>query len=130
MTLVSAWIDSLSATDRPPTPAVWLSLNESDSNLEAFLLYFVATIGTVFPAACAETLTLLQAPCAPNQTPLLVALSNELEPLPTRLVLVLDDYHAIHGEAVYDFLSELIRYWPQHLVIEEEFAHTANLLGL
>ena len=34
-------------------------------------------------------------------------------------MLVLDDYHAIHGEAVHDFLSELLRHWPQrlHLVL-------------
>ena len=127
ITLVSAWIDSLSPMDRPPTPAVWLSLDETDSNIEVFLLYFVATIRTVFPAACAETLTLLQAPCNPNQTSLLMALSDELEPLPARLALMLDGYHAIHGEAVYDFLSELSRYWPQRLVIEEEFAPYGQL---
>ena len=84
-----------------------------------FLRYFVAAIRTVFPEACAETLALLQAPHAPDQAPLLVALSNELEQLPARLVLVLDDYHAIRGEAVHDFLSELMRHWPQrlHLVL-------------
>ena len=38
---------------------------------------------------------------------------------PRVCVLVLDDYHAIRGEAVHDFLSELIRHWPQrlHLVL-------------
>ncbi len=32
---------------------------------------------------------------------------------------MLDDYHAIRGEAVHDFLSELLRHWPQrlHLVL-------------
>ena len=35
------------------------------------------------------------------------------------VVLVLDDYYAIRGEAVHDFLSELLRHWPQrlHLVL-------------
>ena len=49
----------------------------------------------------------------------MVALSNEIERLPARFVLVLDDYHAIRGEAVHDFLSELLRHWPQplHLVL-------------
>ena len=118
-TLVSAWIDSLSARDGPATPTAWLSLDETDSDLELFLRYFVAAIRMVFPAACGETLTLLEAPHAPDQVLLLVTLSNELEQLPARLVLVLDDYHAIRGEAVPDFLSELIRHWPQrlHLVL-------------
>ena len=118
-TLVSVWIDRLTTPDGLPLPAAWLSLDESDSDLELFLRYFVAAIRTVFPAACAETLALLQAPFAPNETPLLVTLSNELELLPARLVLVLDDYHSLRGQAVHDFLSELIRHWPQrlHLVL-------------
>ena len=35
------------------------------------------------------------------------------------MVLVLDDYYAIRDEAVHDFLSELMRHWPQrlHLVL-------------
>ena len=94
-------------------------MDENDSDLEVFLRYFVAAIRTVFPEACAETLALLDALHPPAQAPLVVALSNELERLPTRVVLVLDDYHAIRGEAVHDFLSELIRHWPQrlHLVL-------------
>ncbi len=118
-TLVSAWIDSLNTGTRPPIPAAWLSLDENDSDLEVFLLYFVAAIRTVFPAACAEALALLQAPHAPDQMPRLIALSNEIEQLPARIILVLDDYQVIHGEAVHDFLSELLRHWPQrlHLVL-------------
>ena len=32
---------------------------------------------------------------------------------------MLDDYHTVHGEAVHDFLSDLLRHWPQrlHLVL-------------
>ena len=42
-----------------------------------------------------------------------------LSDCPRALVLVLDDYYTIRGEAVHDFLSELIRHWPQrlHLVL-------------
>ena len=67
------------------------------------------------PRIVAEILTLLGAPHPSSQAPLVVALSNELERLPARVVLVLDDHHAIRGEAVHDFLSELLRYWPQRL---------------
>ena len=121
-TLVSSWIESLTAGRggvTPPLPSAWLSLDEDDSDLVVFLRYFVAAIRTVFPEACAETLALLGAPYPTAQAPLVVALSNELERLPARVVLVLDDYHAIRGEAVHDFLSELMRHWPQrlHLVL-------------
>jgi hypothetical protein len=49
----------------------------------------------------------------------LTVLINDLYSMGGHAVLVLDDYHAIHGEAVHDFLSELLRHWPQrlHLVL-------------
>jgi len=121
-TLVSSWIESVT-TGRggvtPPLPAAWLSLDENDGNLVVFLRYFVAAIRTVFPESCAETFALLQAPQPASPALLLVAFSNELERLPARCVLALDDYHAIRGEAVHDFLSELLHHWPQrlHLVL-------------
>ena len=119
-TLVSSWIEGLTASRAPrPLPAAWLSLDESDSDLVVFLRYFVAAIRTVFPESCAETLALLRAPNPTAQAPLVVALGNELERLPARMVLVLDDYYTIRDEAVHDFLSELMRHWPQrlHLVL-------------
>ena len=118
-TLVSSWLESLTTSKRQPIPAAWLSLDESDSELVVFLSYFVAAIRTVFPELCAETLALLHAPSPTAQAPLLVALGNELERLPGRVVLVLDDYHTIRGQPVHDLLSELLRHWPQrlHLVL-------------
>lgn len=118
-TLVGSWIESLTASERPPTPAAWLSLDEYDSDLVVFLRYFVAAIRTVFPEACPETLALLHAPHPASQAQLVAALSNEIERLPARAVLVLDDYHTIRGKVVHDFLSKLLRHWPQrlHLVL-------------
>jgi len=49
-TLVSSWIESLASSERMPTPAAWLSLDESDSDLVVFLRYFVAAIRTVYPS--------------------------------------------------------------------------------
>ena len=78
-TLVSSWIEGLTASQRPPTPAAWLSLDESDSDLVVFLRYFVAAIRTVFPESCTESLALLQASQPVAQMPLVAALGNELE---------------------------------------------------
>ena len=122
-TLVSSWIEGLTADDRggvtPRLSSAWLSLDESDSDLMVFLRYFVAAIRTVFPESCTESLALLQASQPVAQMPLVAALGNELEQLPARMVLVLDDYYVMHDEAVHDFLSQLLRHWPQrlHLVL-------------
>jgi LuxR family maltose regulon positive regulatory protein len=117
-TLVSSWIEGLIAGGggvTPPPRSAWLSLDENDSDLVVFLRYLVVAIRTVFPEACAATLALLQAPQPASPALLLVAFGNELERLPARCVMVLDDYYVIRGEAVHDFLSELLRHWPQHL---------------
>jgi len=121
-TLVSSWIESLVAGRggvTPPLPAAWLSLDESDSDLVAFLRYFVAAIRTVFPESCTESLALLYASQPVSQMPLVIALSSDIERLPARCVLVLDDYHTINNEGVHDFLSALLRHWPPrlHLVL-------------
>ena len=102
-----------------PLPAAWLSLDEGDSDLVLFLSYFVAAIHTIFPDSCTDTLALLRSPNPIAQASLLAALGNELHRLPGRAVLVLDDYYTIRGQAVHDFLSELLRHWPQrlHLVL-------------
>ena len=84
-TLVSSWLEGLAASQRPPTPAAWVSLDESDSDLVVFLRYCVAAIRTVFPESCAETLALLQASQPVAQMPLVVALSSDIERLPAAL---------------------------------------------
>jgi LuxR family maltose regulon positive regulatory protein len=125
-TLVSAWVESLAAGRAggtggvtPPQRAAWLSLDEGDSDLVVFLRYFVAAIRTVFPKSCAETLALLRTPIPTPQASLVAALGNELERLPARMVLVLDDYYTVRDDAVHSLLSELLRHRPQrlHLVL-------------
>lgn len=37
-TLVSAWLESLTTSERPPMPAAWLSLDDSDSDLDRMTL--------------------------------------------------------------------------------------------
>ncbi len=86
-----------------------------DSDLVLFLSYFVATIRTIFPDSCTDTLALRRSPNPIAQAPLLVALGNGLHRLPGRAVLVPDDYYTIRGQAIHDFLSELLRHWPQRL---------------
>ena len=58
-TLVSAWMDGLGS------PSAWLSLDEGDSDLVAFLRYFSAAVESLFPGACQRTVTLLSGPSVP-----------------------------------------------------------------
>ena len=111
----------------PPLPAAWISLDERDSDLGLFLRYFTAGLRTMFPDACADTVSLLHATRQPPFDLLCATLINELVALPQDFVLVLDDYHLITGAAVPDLLGEFERHWPQpmHLVLLSR--HTPDL---
>ena len=108
-------------------PYIWLSLDESDNDLADFLNYFVAAIRTAYPQACIDTLALLAAPELPPLPRLANALANDLEALPCQTgpadgrccILVLDDFHLVHNEAIAALLSEIWRHPPRtvHLIL-------------
>ncbi len=120
-TLLGDWLSACAC------PNAWLSLDKRDSDLAVFLAYFIAAIRTVFPDACEQTSLLLRAPQLPPLDVLSTTLANELDRLGDetslagggRLVLVLDDYHEIGGQATHGLLTNLLRHPPRslHLVI-------------
>src|SRR5512139_2356174 len=73
----------------------WLSLDESDNEPDVFVAYFIAALRTLFPTACPELSELIRAGQLPDVAVLSSILINEIDDLPDRFVLVLDDYHSI-----------------------------------
>lgn len=109
--LLSDWLDEC------PCPSAWLSLDEGDSDLATFLSYFVAAIRSIVPDACRQSVAVLEQSELPPVQVLSGLLSNEIEALRhdgslapgEHIVLVLDDYHLIRGQAINDLLVELLR---------------------
>ncbi len=120
-TLLSDWLAS------SPRPSAWLSLDEHDNELGAFLHYLVAAVNTIFPGACEETLALLQGTVLPACSVLSAVLSNDLDdaaesgklPAGQRFILVLDDYHLIHSQEIHQIVDGLLLQPPRslHLVL-------------
>ena len=125
-TLVSSWLEKLDS------PAAWLSLDEYDNDLAAFLSYFIAAIQTMFPEAMADTLAMLRIADLPPQQLLMSSLVNELTDIASSFYLVLDDYHLIHEITIHDFLNELLQHPPRglHLVICTRMDPLINLVNL
>ena len=134
-TLICSWLERMAAGQAlgyTSIPSAWLSLDENDSDLSFFLRYCIAALRTIFADACPETLALLKAPHPPPKTVLYTTLSNEIEQLPNRFILVLDDYHSIRGEAVHNLLNALVDHWPRpmHLVLISRISPPLPLASL
>ncbi len=123
-TLVSAWLDQLTAPPPDPTAspaymASWLSLDESDNQLPRFVHYVVAAIEECVPQSCRTVAELLQDKPEGTVEALADTLVVALNRLSTPLVLVLDDLHLVNATAVFAFLARLVRHAPPqfHLVV-------------
>jgi LuxR family maltose regulon positive regulatory protein len=110
-TLVSEWRASLGRD----LPLAWLSLDDADNDLIRFLTYLVAAVTTLGAEVGDSALAALRAPQPPPATVILTALINDLEALPERCALVLDDYHLITAEAVHQALAFLLEHLPARL---------------
>lgn len=97
----------------------WVSLDERDNDLAGFLGYLLAAIRRSFPQARLVTRDLLQATTLPPLDALAASLADDLAQLPTDIMLILDDYHAITNPLIHEFLQHVLRHPPErlHLVI-------------
>ena len=123
-TLVSEWIQALDDASSPIHIA-WLSLDESDNDLNRFLVYVIAALQTMEARhesvgnIAKGALSALQSPQPPPVKTILTTAINEISAIPNRVILILDDYHLIETQPVHDALAFLITHLPPnlHLVI-------------
>ena len=69
----------------------------------------------MFPGACPDTEALIHAALVPQPETLVPVLSNEIDDLPDRFVLVLDDYHLITEPALHQLFDQLLHHLPLQL---------------
>jgi LuxR family maltose regulon positive regulatory protein len=112
-TLVATW------AAQTALPVAWLALDEHDNDPARFLTYVVAAIQTLYAEAFPETSAILRGGNMPELAVLTALLINEIDDLPARFTLVLDDYHNIRAQAVHELLDEVLRHPPlqMHLLI-------------
>ena len=123
-TLVSSWMEE------SDWPNAWLSLDVGDDDISQFLAYFLTAIQTIFPNACKETLSLLNASVLPPVDTLSNTLFGELYQIEEPYILVLDDYQNIQNIKVHDLISELLTRPPlsMHLVLISRNDPPLNLI--
>jgi len=110
-TLLTTWLTTCTML------SAWLSLDAQDSDLITFATNLVAAVQTLFPAAGAETVDLLRGVTRPPLAAITSSLLNACESVEQEFILVLDDYHVIHDNAVHELIAELAQYSPRNLYL-------------
>ncbi|MFZ4655704.1 MAG: LuxR C-terminal-related transcriptional regulator [Caldilineaceae bacterium] len=108
-TLICAWLHQVAR------PAVWLSLDGGDNDLQRFLRYLITALQLGEPTVGQGALLLLQRPQPAPAEEVLIALLNDLTTALHPLILVLDDYHVIETPAIHQALTFLLEQMPPHL---------------
>jgi LuxR family maltose regulon positive regulatory protein len=112
-TLLSQW----HAAEQGRRHFAWLTLDCADSDPTRFWTYAVEALRTVAPAVGRASAPLLRAPAVDLVSEMLPALVDELGETEVPLVLVLDDYHQLAGDAVHGTLRRLLDYLPERVCI-------------
>jgi LuxR family maltose regulon positive regulatory protein len=122
-TLISEWFAALRSDPYHEQPienrTAWLSLDQEDNEPARFWMYFVAALRTVNEGLGVSAQQMLQAPQRPSMPLVMTGLLNDIAALPSRIILVLDDFHLISAETILDGLAFLLEHQPRqlHLVL-------------
>ena len=100
-------------------PTAWLSLDERDNDSVRYMTYLVSAIQAIRPGLGESSLSILQTSSLETPELVLKPLVNDLADIAQPLLLVLEDYHLIHAQAVHEVTIFLLEHLPSqaHLVI-------------
>ncbi|MBI5303793.1 MAG: tetratricopeptide repeat protein [Chloroflexi bacterium] len=103
-------------------PVAWYALDEFDNTPHTFLQYLLASIRVHFPTFGSQALMALDraADSLESLQSVVALIANDLFRLPDHLVIIFDDYHAIHNPTIHDLVALLIRYGAEscHLILD------------
>ena len=108
-TLVAEWVN------RTEIPCTWLSLDGGDNDPVQFLTYLIAALQAVDEEIGRTVEGLLGAHQLPSLEALITPIINDVAALPQPFLLVLDDVHVIHEEAITQAIEFLIEHQPPQL---------------
>ena len=126
-TMLTQWLSTVSADaaaelgGQAPVRVAWLSLDPGDSDPRRFLTHLVAAVRAAVPSpdpeTGAEALRLLEADGIPPVDDVLVSLVNDLDALPGRTVIALDDYHVVESAPVHEAVRFLLDNLPPQVTL-------------
>jgi LuxR family maltose regulon positive regulatory protein len=108
-TLISSWLKE------KEIPSAWLSLDGGDNDPIRFLQYLLAALMPIAPAIESDLFGMLQGIQPAQFESVINILTNELASFSDPFVLVLDDFHVLHSEAVLKMISYLLEHMPPQM---------------
>ncbi len=114
-TIVSDWLQTSQKIH--PDQFAWLTLERGDNDLTRFLTYFITALRGIRPKFGEGVLKVLQTHKPPPVPVLATLLINELNKIPGRFFLVLDDFHLLTTESIQGFIAFLVDHQPQQLCL-------------
>jgi LuxR family transcriptional regulator, maltose regulon positive regulatory protein len=110
-TLLSDWAAQSNAD------VAWLALDQQDNAPAIFWAYLIAALQRRFPAFGQAVQRSLLSPQPPPGKEFIPDLLNQIADLPGRVVLILDDYHAVDQPEVHEGMIYFIDHCPQNLLL-------------
>jgi LuxR family transcriptional regulator, maltose regulon positive regulatory protein len=96
-------------------PTAWLSLDANDNEPQRFLSYVIAAVRTIVPEFGERLQAAIDRGAMPPAETMLALLVNELAAIDGDLLVVLDDYHAVHNAAVHEGVLFVLEHAPAHV---------------
>jgi LuxR family maltose regulon positive regulatory protein len=112
-TLASEWARHLGQS------VGWITLDESDNDVNRFLSYFIAALQRVRENIGQEEVKHLRSPHPPPSEEILISILNQINALSEDIVFFLDDYHLISTRSIHETVTYFLEHMPEnlHLVI-------------
>jgi LuxR family maltose regulon positive regulatory protein len=111
--LLSEWF----ASEEEVRPFAWVSLDRGDTDPVRFWSYVIEALRTIEPKLGKSALAALPAAGAGLVDAVVAPLVNDLAAAAQPLVLVLDDYHLVHADAVHASVAFLLRHLPPRVQV-------------
>jgi LuxR family maltose regulon positive regulatory protein len=109
--LLSQW----HASEQETRSFAWVSLDPGDADPVLFWSYLIGALRTIDPRLGETALSALPAAGSDLAGVVVAPLINDLAKSECDLVLVLDDYHLVHGEAIHDSVSYFLHRLPPNV---------------
>jgi LuxR family maltose regulon positive regulatory protein len=96
-------------------PLCWFQVDAQDNLLDNFLFYLCNSIRQIYPEFGEEVNQMIKLTPRPSSDYYANEFLKELEKLPSKVCIALDDYHLINNLEIHQFIRKVLEYLPKNI---------------